>query len=206
MSDTTHSPLDPFAFSEALIALRLENEKRLREQYNRSLPFADGAFDRWERARRLSFGERASIYDSAIVYGDVSVGADSWIGPSVILDGAGGPLRIGSFCSISAGVHIYTHDTVLWALSGGKIPHKKLPVTIGNNVYIGGQCLVIAGVTINSYSVVAAHSLVTKDVPSNVVVGGVPAKPIGRVEGEGENVRVVYFHRSGESSARPEIE
>ncbi|MDE5453009.1 acyltransferase [Bradyrhizobium sp. CSA112] len=188
-----HSPLDPTAFAEALTALRFENEKRLREQFNRSLPFADGAFDRWERARRLGFGERTSIYDSAIVYGDVSVGADSWIGPSAILDGSGGPLRIGSFCSISAGVHVYTHDTALWALSGGKLPYKKSAVTIGDNVYIGGQCLVVAGVTINSCCVVAAHSLVTKDVPSGAIAGGVPAKPIGRVEGKGKDIKLVFL-------------
>jgi acetyltransferase-like isoleucine patch superfamily enzyme len=189
MSDRT---LDPVAVAEALTALRLRNEQHLKERFNRSLPFADGMFDRWERARRLDFGERTSIYDSALVFGDVKVGADSWIGPSVILDGSGGPLRIGSFCSISAGVHIYTHDTALWALSGGKLPYKKAAVTIGDNVYIGGQCLVVAGVTISSRSVVAAGSLVTKDVPNGAIVGGVPARPIGHVEGEGEDVRLIF--------------
>lgn len=193
MSNEIRSLLDPAALAEALTALRLQNEKRLKDQFNRSLPFSDGMFDRWERAQRLGFGERTSIYDSAVMYGDVSVGADSWIGPFVILDGSGGPLRIGSFCSISAGVHIYTHDTVLWALSGGKLPYKKASVTIGDNVYIGGQCVVVAGVTIHSRSVVAAQSLVNKDVPSGVIVGGVPAKPIGHVEGEGGDIRIIYL-------------
>ena len=61
---------------------------------------------------------------------------------------------------------------------------------VGN---IAGLPLTVAGVTVNSPSVVAAHSLVTKDVTSGYIVGGTPAKQIGRVEGEGENVRLVYF-------------
>ena len=48
----------------------------------------------------------------------VTVGAGTWIGPNTLLDGTGG-LSIGASCSISAGVQIYTHDSVMWALSGG---------------------------------------------------------------------------------------
>jgi len=183
------------ALKNALLELRQQNETFLQERFNRSLPFADGLFDRWERAQRLGLGERTSIYDSASLYGDVSVGHDCWIGPGVILDGSGGPLNIGSFCSISAGVHIYTHDTVHWSLSGGKLPFRTRPVTIGDSVYIGGQSLIVAGVSIGSRCLVAACSLVTKNVPDGTVVGGVPARPIGRVEGEGVDVRITYFHR-----------
>lgn len=188
--------LDPEALRDALTELRLQNEAHLKERFNRSLPFADGLFDRWERARRLGFGERTSIYDSAIIYGDVTVCNDCWIGPGVILDGSGAALRIGSFCSISAGVHIYTHDTVHWALSGGKLPPRTRPVSVGDNVYIGGQCLIVAGVSIGSRCLVAAGSLVTKSIPDGTVVGGVPARPIGRVEGKGDSVSVVYSDRS----------
>jgi carbonic anhydrase/acetyltransferase-like protein (isoleucine patch superfamily) len=92
----------------------------LRTRWSRSLAFADAIFDRWERAQTLGFGAGASIYDSAMDYGDVEVGAETWVGPFVVLDGSGGGLRIGEYCSISAGVQIYTHDTVFWALSGGR--------------------------------------------------------------------------------------
>lgn len=175
--------------------LRLENELLLKQRFNRSLPFADGVFDRWERAQRLGFGESTSIYDSALVLGDVEVGDNCWIGPNVILDGSGAPLKIGSYCSISAGVHIYTHDTVLWAISGGELPHKKESVNIGSKTYIGGQSLIVAGVSIGSQCVVAAHSLITKNVSNNSVVGGVPAVKLGYVSGSRKDTKIIWTNK-----------
>ena len=58
------------------------------------------------------------------------------------------------------------------------------PVTIGNDVWIGGHSTICPGVTIGNGVVVAAGSVVTKDVPDNVVVGGVPAKVIKKIEQE----------------------
>lgn len=54
--------------------------------------------------------------------------------------------------------------------------HKK--IVIGKDVWIGGNCLITAGVTIGDGAVVAGGSVVTKDVPENAIVGGVPAKII----------------------------
>src|SRR5947208_2266498 len=92
---------------------RLWRERRdeVDASFSRTLPFGDYVVDRWEKARALGFGEGASIYDSALVIGKVSVGKQTWIGPGVVMDGSGG-LTVGSFCSISAGVQIYTHDTI----------------------------------------------------------------------------------------------
>lgn len=190
--------MEPEEFLRLLNEVRQAREAELKSRFDRSLPFADGMFDRFERARRLGFGEGSSIYDSAMVYGDVKIGENTWIGPYTLLDGSGGGLVIGSWCSISAGVQIYTHDTVLRALSGGKLAKREGPVRIGSNVYIGGQCLVTAGVAIGDRCVVAANSLVIRNVPEGTIVGGTPAEPIGRVEGEGENVRLV-FDRNGKS-------
>ena len=50
------------------------------------------------------------------------------------------------------------------------------PVIIGNNVWIGMRSIVLKGVTIGNNSIIAAGSIVTKDVPSNCLVGGNPAK------------------------------
>lgn len=52
------------------------------------------------------------------------------------------------------------------------------PITIGNDVWIGGNVTILPGVTIGDNVVVAAGAVVTKDVPSNCVVGGIPAKVI----------------------------
>ena len=78
------------------------------------------------------FGDGASIYDSALVYGEVQAGEQTSIGPYTLLDGSGGGIEIGSYCSISAGVHIYTHDTVMWALSGGRAERRTAATRIGD--------------------------------------------------------------------------
>jgi acetyltransferase-like isoleucine patch superfamily enzyme len=180
-----------FQLAAALKELRAANEERLRREWNRSLPFAEGLFDRWERARALGFGEGASIYDSAIVLGEVAVGAGTWVGPNVLLDGSGGGIAIGSTCSISAGVQIYTHDTVKWALSGGRLPRRTGAVAIGDCCYVGPQAVIVAGVRVGRSSVVGALSYVDAEIPELTFVAGSPARPKGRVVVEGDDVRIV---------------
>src|SRR5262249_484942 len=87
--------------------------RNIREQWNLDLPLPELLVDRWERARTLGFGAESSVYDACYVYGEVQVGEHTWVGPFTILDGTG-RIRIGRYCSISAGVHIYSHDTVRW--------------------------------------------------------------------------------------------
>lgn len=169
-----------------------ELDERTREQWDRSLPLDELLFDRWERARSLGFGEEASIYHSALVYGRVTAGRRTWIGPHVLLDGSGGGIDIGSFCSISAGVQIYTHDSVRWALSGGVAAYEQAPVRIGDSTYVGPQSVIAKGVTIGDHVVVATCAFVNRDVPSNTIVGGVPARAIGRVVVDGERVELEY--------------
>ena len=166
----------------------------LRERYARSLPMQDALDDRWERARKLGFGEGTSIYNSAVVFGNVKVGSRTWIGPYVLLDGTGG-LSIGSTCSISSGVHIYTHDTVAWALSGGRKAYRYEPVSIGDCCYIGSQVVITAGVRIGRECVVSANSLVKDDVADRTIVGGAPARRIGEVRFDGDEPTLVYDHR-----------
>jgi carbonic anhydrase/acetyltransferase-like protein (isoleucine patch superfamily) len=183
---------DNESLAQQLRELYAEADERLRAQWQRSLSFQDGMFDRFERARRLGFGEGASIYNSALVFGEVQVGRQSWIGPCTLLDGSAAPLIIGEFCSISAGVHLYTHDTVHWALSGGALSKRAGAVSIADRVYIGPQSIVALGVTIGTQSVVAANSFVNRAVASRAIVGGNPARPIGRVVGEGADLTLEF--------------
>lgn len=185
-------PLTPERFAELVRESYLAADERLRTEFQRSLPFQDALFDRWERAQRLGFAPEASIYNSASVFGEVTVGTATWIGPNTLLDGSGGGIEIGAHCSVSSGVHIYTHDTVLCALSGGTLQRKQAPVRIGDCVYIGSQTVIAAGVRIGSRCVVAANSFVNADVPDRTIVGGTPARKIGSVVGEGERVRMVF--------------
>ena len=179
-------------FRKALKVLHEQTDEALRQDFDRSLSFQDGMFDRWERAKRLGFGEDASIYNSSLVYGDVTVGAGTWIGPNTLLEGKHGGIAIGHHCSISAGVQVYTHDTVMWSLSGGREPKRKGRVEIGDCTYIGSQTIVALGVTIGSHCVIAANAFVNSDVPNNSIVGGTPARPLGTVEISGDNISLRY--------------
>lgn len=145
------------------------------KKYNRSLPLGDMIVDRWDKAKLLGFGEGTSIYDSSIVLGEVKVGKDTWIGPNTILDGSGGGLTVGSNCSISAGVQIYTHDTVRKSLSGGKADIEKASTNIGSDCYIGPNTIIVKGVKIGDRVVVGANSLVLNDIPSDSKAFGTPA-------------------------------
>jgi acetyltransferase-like isoleucine patch superfamily enzyme len=147
-----------------------------RKKWNRVLPFGDYFVDRWEKARMLGFGEGTSIYDSSLVIGDVNVGKNTWIGPFTLLDGSGGGLEIGNNCSISAGVQIYTHDSVSWAISGGKAPKDTAPTKVGSNCYIGPNVIIAKGVTIGDGCIIGANSLVLVDIPMNTKAFGTPCR------------------------------
>src|SRR6266480_1075070 len=124
----------------------LRREKR--EQYRRHVSVGDLLSDRWEIARDYGFGDGTSCYDNVLILGDVTIGKSCWIGPNVILDGSGGGLLIGDHVDISAGVHIYTHDTVKRAISGGVVDVEYAPTRIGSNVYIGPQSIIEKGVSV----------------------------------------------------------
>lgn len=161
-----------------IVELWMRLQEEVAGRWDRTLPFGDYFVDRWEKARRLGFGEGASIYDSSLVLGDVRVGKDTWIGPFTVLDGSGG-LSIGDYCSISAGVQLYTHDTVRWALSGGTHKPDRRPTTIGSRCYIGPNTVVAKGVSIGDGSVIGANSLVLDDVPAGSRAFGNPCRVVG---------------------------
>lgn len=166
--------MTPDELLDALRQLHHEQAHKVLAEWHRSLPFGDYIVDRWKRAASLNFGQGASIYDNALVLGQVSVGERTWIGPFTVLDGSGG-LEIGAFCSISAGVQIYTHDTVAWALSGGLAQAEKASVSIGNRCYLGPNVIVSKGVRIGDGCVIGANSFVNSDIPDGSRAWGTPA-------------------------------
>jgi len=128
--------------------------------------------------------------EHAWIVGTPRIGEGTWIGAFTVVDGSGG-LTIGRGCDISCGAQIYTHSTVLRCVSGRSYDHvDRAPVTIGDHVFIGAGAIIMMGVTIGDRSVVAAGAVVTKDVPSETVVAGVPAAVVGTVDVTGETPRI----------------
>lgn len=150
-------------------------QARKREEFRRHVAFGDLISERAEIAAAYGFGDGTTCYDNVLILGDVTVGRHSWIGPNVILDGQGG-LVIGDYVSVSAGVQIYTHDTVAWSTSRGAQPMVKSPTRIGSGVYIGPNSVIERGVTIGDGAVIGAMSFVNADVPAGARAWGVPAR------------------------------
>lgn len=167
---------------EELLKFWRDKQKEVNNSYKRTLPFGDYVISRWEKAKLLGFGENTSVYDSSLVLGNVSVGSNTWIGPFTVLDGSGGSLIIGDHCTVSAGVQIYTHDTVKRSTSGGKAEIETASTEIGNRCYIGPNVVIVKGVCIGDGVVIGANSLVLKDVPANTKVFGTPCRIISKLK------------------------
>ena len=100
----------------------------------------------------------------------------------VILDDC--EIRIGKNCFIAPKVGIYTATHPIQAQARVAGPEYSKPVVIGDNVWIGAGAIINPGVTIGDNVVVASGAVVTKSVPSDVVVGGNPARIIKTIEKE----------------------
>jgi acetyltransferase-like isoleucine patch superfamily enzyme len=181
-------------FFEEIIRLHGHLDDAFHQQFNRSLPFADEVLDRWERAKKLKFGEGSSIYDSSYVFGEVVVGKNTWIGPFTIIDGSGG-LEIGDNCTISSGVHIYTHDNVAQTLTGGKAPIEREKVVIGNCTYIGPNTIIRKGLSIGNFCIIGVGSFVNDHLPSHSIAVGSPARIIGKTIIKDDKLTIEYFHK-----------
>ncbi|MFC3746955.1 sugar O-acetyltransferase [Paenibacillus sp. GCM10012306] len=91
-------------------------------------------------------------------------------------------VRIGDNCMFGPGVHVYTATHPIDPYERIKGPELGQPVTIGNNVWVGGGAIINPGVSIGNNVVIASGAVVTKSVPDQVIVGGNPAKIIRTIE------------------------
>lgn len=113
--------------------------------------------------------------------GDIILGNDSYMGTNSTIElSKGQKVIIGTKCQISHNVRMYTSSADPdqdFTITKSK-PAKKGDVIIGNGVWIGANVFINPGINIGNNAVVGANSIVTKDVPANAIVGGVPAKLI----------------------------
>ncbi|WP_028592410.1 sugar O-acetyltransferase [Paenibacillus massiliensis] len=111
---------------------------------------------------------------------NIHVGRNFYAGYNcTILDMA--EVRIGDDCMIAPNVGIYTAGHSIDPKNRNKSGYG-LSITIGNRVWIGGHCAILPGVTIGDNSIIAAGSIVTKDVSANTIVAGNPAKLLKHIE------------------------
>ncbi len=111
----------------------------------------------------------------------VSIGDNTFINMNALmLDGA--PISIGSNVLIGPNAHFYTAGHPLDYRRRRSWETRCLPIVVEDDVWIGGNVVISQGVTIGARSVIAANSVVTRDVPCDSLFGGSPAKLIRRIE------------------------
>lgn len=107
---------------------------------------------------------------------NISIGNNVVVNKGVVLDGRGGCLKVGDNTDIA-------QEAIIWTQTHEPNDDyhslKNGAVDIGSYVWIGCRAMIMPGLKIGNGAVVAAGSIVTKDVPEMTIVGGVPAKIIG---------------------------
>lgn len=92
-----------------------------------------------------------------------------------------GPVEIGDRCLFGPNVQIYTATHPLRAEDRWTGLEGAKPITIGNDVWVGGGAILLPGITIGDRAVIGAGSVVTKDVPADVMAAGNPCKVLKRI-------------------------
>lgn len=134
--------------------------------------------------RRFWLGRRSVIESYCCInnaVGDVTIGDYTRIGIHCTVIG---PVCIGHHVNLAQGITVtaLNHN---FADTNRRIDEQGIstrPVVIGDDVWIGANAVILPGVTIGRHVVVAAGAVVTKDVPDNCVVAGIPAKVVKKLE------------------------
>ena len=107
-----------------------------------------------------------------------------------ILDG--GKVKFGDYVFIAPNCLFTTAEHALDVEQRNEGLEVALPITVGNNVWIGAGVTVLGGVTIGDNTVIGAGSVVTKDIPSNVIAVGVPCRVVREITEEDKNRYPIY--------------
>jgi virginiamycin A acetyltransferase len=137
---------------------------------------------------KVSVG-RCSVINKTVLEGNIKIGRNTTInGPATEFYAITNSITVGNFCSIARGTSVQEYNHNARSITSYFIRHhifgekygvdtvSKGPIIIGNDVWIGAQSVILSGVRIGDGSIIAANSVVTKDVSPYTIVGGTPAK------------------------------
>ena len=115
-----------------------------------------------------------------LLLGRIQMGACSFVSNNCCLNGASAGIRIGRDVMIAPNCFLvaFNDGTALNRTPMSRQPLVETPIVIVDDVWIGVNCTITAGVTIHRGAIVAANSVATRDVGPNEIVGGTPARLI----------------------------
>lgn len=135
-----------------------------------------GKFLRFLNPVKYWRGKGVSIGDSCEIYSSANFGSEPYL------------ITIGNHVRINSGVNMVTHDGGAWVLreyiKGADAEKIDMfgKICIGNNVHIGTNATIMPGVTIGNNVVIGCGAIVTKDVPSDSIAVGIPARVIETID------------------------
>lgn len=134
-----------------------------------------------QRRHSLVFGDNANIYpycSFVTAGGYINIGADFIIQSFVLLDGIGG-IEIGNQVMLGTHAQVYSSNHEMRREQPIRFQSLELRRTvIGNDVWVGGNAVILGGITIGDGAVIGAGAIVTKDVQPYAIMGGNPARLI----------------------------
>lgn len=120
------------------------------------------------RKKGVKIGEQCEIYATT------SFGSEPYL------------IRIGSHVRINSGVVFVTHDGGVWTVRDLYPEYSDIDlfgrITVGDNVHIGTNAIIMPGVTIGNNCIIGCGAIVTKDIPDNSVAAGIPARVIEDID------------------------
>ena len=128
-------------------------------------------------------GSGTTIVGPITVLGTVTIGENCWINRGFVVHG-NGHVDIGDNCDIAPEVAFLTGGHAIGDHSRRAGSGEVYRITVGSGCWIGARSTLLGNVTVGDGSVIAACACVNRDVPKDVVIGGVPAKIIRRLDNE----------------------
>ncbi|MBL6736816.1 MAG: N-acetyltransferase [Burkholderiales bacterium] len=147
-----------------------------------------------------SLGDGTKVWINVQVRENVSIGVDCILSKDVYIDHA---VSIGHRCKIQNSVSVYNGVTIQddvfvgpnVAFTNDKVPRafnsewEITPTLIKSGASIGSNATIICGITIGEYAMIAAGSVVTRDVPPYTLVMGNPSRPVSRIDKAGKRMQ-----------------